>query len=462
MIKVSDLRMLQLSHSLQTIAADTESLEAQIYCSLLELLSLGGNMTENQDVGTPRLDIKAYLSMAGLDRELNEWYSRLPPRLKWRPSNIQVAPASFFLLHHHFYSLLVMLHRPFAQFHIADLTRNTLPDKTSQYPELRELSCLSRKVCLDNAIRVARIFKYHCTRFQGNRQIFITGIDHATTAATSLIAALAHIQDPGKRATPLRYLRCIADAMKGLASANRAAERMAKLLEDVFKDLSWTHSGLSPTPISVSSDRGSQRPNSSTPMPPLDSSKRRWNADPDKSIPQSVATTQENTNPLANHNGTSSFGNYPNKRYFRTPNANAGPGFGLDSILPLTGVNYAFFDTSTNRMNEMDDLNMTDPLFFDDDFNTITIDGTDQAGSTNRTVEVNPMEFFGDTRAIPALVTYSANDSLNKLDCGPPTQLLNGAPSAQWMSQTQQTSQASRPRAPDWSSRYNDVPSYLG
>jgi len=90
--------MHQLSHSLQSIAADTESLEVQIYCSLLELLSLGGKMTEIQDVGASRLDVKAYLSMAGLDRELNEWYSRLPRHLKWRPNNIQNASASFFLL----------------------------------------------------------------------------------------------------------------------------------------------------------------------------------------------------------------------------------------------------------------------------------------------------------------------------------------------------------------------------
>jgi hypothetical protein len=98
MIKASDLRMHQLSHSLRSIASDTESLEVQIYCSLLELLRLGGRMNENRDVGAPRLDVKAYLSMAALDRELNEWYSHLPARLKWRPNNIQNAPATFFLL----------------------------------------------------------------------------------------------------------------------------------------------------------------------------------------------------------------------------------------------------------------------------------------------------------------------------------------------------------------------------
>ncbi len=98
MIKVSDVRIHQLSHSLQWLAADTESLEVQIYCSLLELLSLGGKMTEIRDVGTPRLDLEAYLSMARLDRELNEWYSRLPRHLKWISTNIHTAPASFFLL----------------------------------------------------------------------------------------------------------------------------------------------------------------------------------------------------------------------------------------------------------------------------------------------------------------------------------------------------------------------------
>ncbi|KIV87784.1 hypothetical protein PV11_03306 [Exophiala sideris] len=126
------------------------------------------------------------------------------------------------------------------------------------------------------------------------------------------------------------------------------------------------------------------------------------------------------------------------------------------------------FTQLANDSSRHRELRGSDLLFaagivvFDDDFNTITIDGIDQARSTNRTVNVNPMDLFGDTRSIPALVTHSANDSLNKVDCGPPTQLLNGTPSVQWMSHPQQTSQYSRPRAPDWSSRYNDVPSYLG
>jgi len=364
---------------------------------------------------------------------------------------------------HHFYSLLILLHRPFAQFHNADLNRSSQTDESPQYPEANELSFLSRKVCLNNAIRVARIFKYHCTRFQGSRQIFITGIDHAATAATALIAGIANIKDPKERATPLRYLRCIADAMKGLASANRAAERMAKLLDNVFKDLNWAHSANASSSNPILMNQEPRQSENATSGSGRGSLKRRWTSSLDDTVPESTVTMQQNTTLAANTNGPFGVGNYPNKRYFRSPSANAGPGFGLDSILPSTWGNYSFLGASTDRMNEMDSLHVTDPLFFDDDFNTI-INGTEQASPANGAVDLNHTDFSDGTASSSALLSHHVDDSLNKLDGGPPAQLLDGAVSALWMAQPRHTAHAPRPQVPDWWSRYqnNEAPLYLG
>lgn len=98
MIKASDIVLDQLSKSLEGMVTEFNTLEGKIYCALLELMTLAGKMSEIQEVGATRLDLKAYLTMAALDRELNQWYSQFPQQLRWKSSNISTAPASFFLL----------------------------------------------------------------------------------------------------------------------------------------------------------------------------------------------------------------------------------------------------------------------------------------------------------------------------------------------------------------------------
>jgi len=98
MIKSSDLGNNYLSRSLEFMTDALDSLDGEIYRYLLHLMEFAGQMTEILDVGAFRIDVKAYLAMAALDRKLNEWYCNLPDHLKWRPVNIQNAPASFLLL----------------------------------------------------------------------------------------------------------------------------------------------------------------------------------------------------------------------------------------------------------------------------------------------------------------------------------------------------------------------------
>ena len=105
-------------------------------------------------------------------------------------------------------------------------------------PNVDHYSTLSRTICFENAIRVARIFQIHRKRFD-TRQIFVTGIQHAGTAATALIAAITQIRDSDQRIRPLQHLRILADALKAMSPTYQPAERMFNVLEDVLIEAGW-------------------------------------------------------------------------------------------------------------------------------------------------------------------------------------------------------------------------------
>jgi hypothetical protein len=113
-----------------------------------------------------------------------------------------------------------------------------LQEIEDEAPNFDHYSTLSRSICFDNAIRVAQIFQIHRKRFD-TRQIFVTGIQHAGTAATALIAAITQIRDPEERVRPLQHLRILADAVKAMSPTYHPAERMFNVLEDVCLEAGW-------------------------------------------------------------------------------------------------------------------------------------------------------------------------------------------------------------------------------
>ena len=113
-----------------------------------------------------------------------------------------------------------------------------LQEVGEEAPHVDHYSTLSRTICFDNAIRVARIFQIHRKRFD-TRQIFVTGIQHAGTAATALIAAITQIRDAEERIRPLQHLRILADALKAMSPTYQPAERMFNVLEDVCLEAGW-------------------------------------------------------------------------------------------------------------------------------------------------------------------------------------------------------------------------------
>ncbi|KAF2013892.1 hypothetical protein BU24DRAFT_483721 [Aaosphaeria arxii CBS 175.79] len=238
-MKSADLEVYSLSKQFERLgtcrpAGPEKSMETQIYEALLDLMELAGKITENMDprsqIPESVVDRNQYLRMAALDREFSNWYARLPEQLRWTPQNIATAPFSFFLLHQQYHSSLILLHRPFAMYedHNSQGYEGTGPDD--------HFSALSRTVCTKHAIRVARIFWQHRQRFD-TRQIFVTGLQHAGTAATALVAALAFIKDPSDRANNMQYLECLSAALNDMAHTYQPAERMSVVLRAVMVEL---------------------------------------------------------------------------------------------------------------------------------------------------------------------------------------------------------------------------------
>jgi hypothetical protein len=259
---------------------------AEIYEYLIELMELAGKIVETRDNNqvTSRDDVNnlfavseseetQYLHVISLDRSLQNYYRRLPDHLTWKPANIKAAPMSFFLLHQQYHVSMILLHRPWARYgsiHGDGSSTNShpSPDVSHQHQPSNPTSAsgmhlqrsdaanlgglglgdpqsivddsrtsLSRNICTQQAIRVARIFWQHRQRFDG-RRICITAVQHAGTAAIALIAALAysHTTDADRRSY-LNYLEILAAALADMSAQYVPALRMHDLLQAVLGQL---------------------------------------------------------------------------------------------------------------------------------------------------------------------------------------------------------------------------------
>jgi len=217
-----------------------KSLETQIYEELLDLMELAGKIAEirnpgersNQDVDSAN---SAYLYVMNLDRQLQTWYRRLPENLVWKPANIQTAPFSYFLLHQQYHCSLILLHRPWARYE--EPTPPSSDDgEEDAFNQDNNHSFMSRSICTRQAIRVSRIFWHHRQRFD-TRRIFCTGMQHAGTAATALVAALASLKNPSERKSNMQYLENLAAALQDMGSTYQPAASMSSILQAVMIEL---------------------------------------------------------------------------------------------------------------------------------------------------------------------------------------------------------------------------------
>lgn len=221
------------------------ALEMQIYEALLDLMEIAGNIIEIMDqASTLNNSVDSnhvFVRMANLNRELEMWYTRLPKHLRWSSENLNSAPFPFFILHQQYHVAMILLHRPFARYGEVQVSTDTGHGNTGEYePQLNShLSLMSRTICTQHAVRVARIFWHHRQKFE-TKHIFVTGLQHAGTAATALIAALASLTDSASRDANMHHLECLAAALGDMAETYLPAKRMSAVLEAVLIELRAT------------------------------------------------------------------------------------------------------------------------------------------------------------------------------------------------------------------------------
>ena len=108
-----------------------------------------------------------------------------------------------------------------------------------------ELDCdivmdMARKVCFAHAIEVARIYEAFCARFEC-RSMFVTGMQHAATAAFAIVDGLATQRSAGKQAETLLHLQRLAEALYAHASVYYPARVMSSTLFRVLGEYRDSH-----------------------------------------------------------------------------------------------------------------------------------------------------------------------------------------------------------------------------
>ncbi|TDZ28046.1 Nitrogen assimilation transcription factor nirA [Colletotrichum spinosum] len=281
-----------------SVAQQNDDMPLDICDQLVQLMRLAGQVAEAYDgPGRDKLggdggfsifdadgrQTKAYLQAVSLDRQLQTWYKRLPERLQWRPSVVKSAPPSYFLLHQQYHVSVILLHRPWAKYDTmvedgsrgADLLSYSLfsaserkdvpsglsPATWDSERTNEERGLPSRRICAQQAIRVARIFSQQEGRFDGTK-MFITAIQHAGTAAAALIAALSCEGDSANRRAYFEHLEVLSHAIGDMSQTYQPAARIYVVVKGVLARLeSWI----------IKKDSDEQRP----PAPALHSSDSR-------------------------------------------------------------------------------------------------------------------------------------------------------------------------------------------
>ncbi|KAF7563860.1 hypothetical protein G7046_g249 [Stylonectria norvegica] len=227
-IKWTDLALTDKDHPMRDCfpMGQQRSLETEIYEALIHLMELASRLTDAVHCEHPKLDASAYFLAAGLDLELRSWYNRLSNRLKWSADKLETAPSGYFILHQQYHALFILLYRPF----IPDLAAGAT--QPGQEPCLDMVVQVARDSCFSHAVQVARIIGAYRQRFD-MKSMFVTGMQHAATAALALVDCMPTIARKNQPDT-LLYLQCLAEALYANASTYFPAKVMSEILFTVI------------------------------------------------------------------------------------------------------------------------------------------------------------------------------------------------------------------------------------
>ncbi|KAK0649051.1 fungal-specific transcription factor domain-containing protein [Cercophora newfieldiana] len=230
--------------------------DAAIRPHMMELMELASSILDSQNMCQDPVststggEVGRYMQTVAMDRQLQNWYRRLPGFLAWTPLNVKAAPLSFFMLHQAFHVYMILLHRPWARYGPA--VNDTLPASGAFAATVEAFSrhfgssdpasidnnkvAMARNMCTQHAIRVARIFWQHRQRYDG-KKISLVAAQHAGTAALALMGALAHKNKELDQQSNLRYLQVLSSAIYDMSHTYHPAARMYHLLKNMLVDI---------------------------------------------------------------------------------------------------------------------------------------------------------------------------------------------------------------------------------
>lgn len=129
---------------------------------------------------------------------------------------------------------MIILHRPFAQFKQRSLLEeeNVTTDRPTdrQQSQADRLCQLSRMVCFDHAVLLAKVLKKHHDRFNARRTLF-HAVGHADVCATTLFMTLIYTKDPLKREMALGYLQNLLEVLEALGATYPIGAKMCRALD---------------------------------------------------------------------------------------------------------------------------------------------------------------------------------------------------------------------------------------
>jgi len=94
----------------------------------------------------------------------------------------------------------------------------------------------SRKICAENAKRVATVFKQYRQRFD-TTQTFVAGLQHAGTAATALMAEILIQTNPEERSTLLAHLICLKATLALMSHTHQPAVAMSSVVDHFVSEI---------------------------------------------------------------------------------------------------------------------------------------------------------------------------------------------------------------------------------
>ena len=113
---------------------------------------------------------------------------------------------------------------------------------------------VSGSLCVENAIRIANIFDYYQERFD-MKQIFMTGLQHAGTAATALMGDIDLSENDSKQRALLDHLSRLENSIKLMSKSYHASSSMLRVTGQFFEKHRMGRRGI---PTSTRSDQMSR------------------------------------------------------------------------------------------------------------------------------------------------------------------------------------------------------------